>query len=77
MWEAGELYPTWEQLIALARLTESPLRFFYEPCTQIERGFICGRGPGGGCRTIPQPTGSTRYTREIVAECPGTDWSAS
>jgi hypothetical protein len=30
-WEAGELYPTWAQLQALARLTDLPLRFFFLP----------------------------------------------
>lgn len=35
-WEAGELYPTWNQLRLLARLTELPLRFFFLPPARPE-----------------------------------------
>lgn len=30
-WEAGELYPTWEQLKALSHMTGMALRFFFLP----------------------------------------------
>lgn len=30
-WEAGELYPDWHQVVALARLTDFPLKFFFLP----------------------------------------------
>lgn len=30
-WEAGELYPTWEQFKALSRLTGMAMRFFFMP----------------------------------------------
>lgn len=45
-WEAGELYPTWEQLEALARLTRLEPGFFtrgVEPM-DTEPVFICQRG---------------------------------
>lgn len=30
-WEEGELYPTWEQLVALAELTGCSVGFFFQP----------------------------------------------
>lgn len=30
MWEAGTLYPTWEQFLALAKLTNFPAAFFFK-----------------------------------------------
>ena len=38
MWEAGTLYPTWEQVLALARLTDYPPRFFMMPISSAEVG---------------------------------------
>lgn len=39
LWEAGDLYPTWPQLVALSKLTGFPLHFFArEPTKRI--GFI-------------------------------------
>lgn len=32
-WEAGELYPTWDQLKALSKLTGCALKFFFLPPT--------------------------------------------
>jgi hypothetical protein len=41
-WEAGELYPTWEQIVALARLTDFPLKYFFEPmdCTPFRENSL-------------------------------------
>ncbi len=30
-WEAGELYPTWEQVLLLAKLTDFPPKYFFLP----------------------------------------------
>jgi transcriptional regulator with XRE-family HTH domain len=44
-WEAGEVYPTWEQLNALARLTGFPVSFFTRRGEPVEGPvFMCGRG---------------------------------
>ena len=45
MWEDGQLYPTWEQLLALAKLTGLPLRFFTlggEPVPINATSLLCG-----------------------------------
>lgn len=48
-WEAGTRVPTPAQVVALARLTEFPVGFFYRadpPATEV--GYICSRtGPRG------------------------------
>lgn len=48
-WEAGRAAPTWEQLLALAELTDFPVRFFTEPGHNV----VCQRsGKGKGCTRI-------------------------
>lgn len=42
LWETGEKYPTWEQLLALAELTGFDVRFFLMP----EGGELHALGPG-------------------------------
>lgn len=45
MWEDGQLYPTWEQLQALAELTDFPIRFFtleYDPIPIDATSLLCG-----------------------------------
>ncbi|MFD2421633.1 hypothetical protein [Amycolatopsis pigmentata] len=45
MWEAGQLYPTWEQLLALAELTHFPPGFFVlggEPIPIDATSLLCG-----------------------------------
>lgn len=43
-WEAGTLYPTWPQLLALAALTRFPVGFFAKPHIAIDGPvFICDR----------------------------------
>jgi hypothetical protein len=50
-WEAGRSVPTWEQLTALAALTEFPVTFFFiEPTATPGDTFICGEG---GCDVLP------------------------
>lgn len=50
-WEAGELYPTWEQLLALAELTQFPVKFFTNmlECTPIDASDTSMRFHVPGC----------------------------
>lgn len=77
-WEAGQLYPSWEQLDALARLTGFPVRFFTrDQAGEITGGFMCQRsGRGKGCRTLSAPSGPREFPREVVAATAGTRWHA-
>lgn len=73
-WEAGTLYPSWEQLQSLAALTGYPVQFFV---TKREappgRGFMCIRGGRGkGCHPL-QGNGEAVFDVSVVARCPGTD----
>lgn len=69
-WEAGELYPTWEQLQLLAKLTGYPLRFFFTVAQEISGGIMC---TPSGCRPITPSTAPDRYPREVVLACAGTE----
>jgi hypothetical protein len=75
-WEAGQLYPSWEQLEALSRLTEFPVRFFTRtPDGELTGGFMCQRsGRGRGCRPLSAPTGPREFPRGVVAATAGTRW---
>lgn len=42
LWEAGQLYPTWEQFQALGTLCEVPLRLFTQADPQPPRIHVCG-----------------------------------
>ncbi len=35
-WEAGTLYPQWHQLVALAELTQFPVKFFFQQAKGID-----------------------------------------
>uniref|UniRef100_UPI003F49B3EB hypothetical protein n=1 Tax=Nonomuraea sp. CA-251285 TaxID=3240002 RepID=UPI003F49B3EB len=54
-WESGELVPTAEQLVALARLTGQAVGWFFRP-VRLELagpGWVCQRGsPGKGCQRV-------------------------
>lgn len=73
MWEAAELYPTWEQLLALSKLTNWPLLGFFRPeKANGAMAFVCGPR---GCKTEPVDSdGPRRYTRAVIQECEGTVW---
>lgn len=75
-WEAGQLYPSWEQLEALSRLTEFPVRFFTrDGVSEVTGGFVCQRsGKGRGCRPLSGPRGPREFPREVVAATEGTRW---
>ncbi len=59
-WEAGRAAPSWEQLVALAELTDWPIEFFTSPVASAPIGaIVCQRsGPGKGCHRIE--------TREVI-----------
>lgn len=68
-WESGEVYPTWEQLQALARLCECGTIWFTDsiPWTHMGTVFICDRSKrvGQGAQVLPEPI--LRASREALA----------
>lgn len=49
-WESGARVPDFGQVQALAKLTDFPVKFFYQPPSpEISRGWICG---SDGCRPL-------------------------
>lgn len=75
-WEAGQLYPSWEQLEALSKLSGFPAQFFTRAFGgEIGGGFICQRsGRGRGCHPIAAARGPQEFPRDVVARTPGTRW---
>jgi hypothetical protein len=66
-WEAGTLYPTWEQLCALAALVDLSVHAFtMEPSAGAITGWICDRRRGGGC-TLVQSDPVLEFTAEAIA----------
>ncbi|TMR88309.1 hypothetical protein, partial [Nonomuraea basaltis] len=60
-WEEGKRVPTPDQVKALAKLTDYPIRFFYTPVPEwTGHMFMCRRsGPKKGCERVqlgPNPT---------------------
>lgn len=67
-WEAGTLYPRWEQVVLLAKLVGNPVGFFYqggEPATGTI--FICG-GSAELRREMakPRPDPILQYTHDAL-----------
>lgn len=75
-WEAGQLYPSWEQLQALSRLTCFTVDYFTRVHdVEIAGGFLCQRsGRGRGCRPLSASRGPKQFPREVVAATAGTRW---
>jgi len=71
LWEAGKLHPTWEQMQALAALTEQPIRRFFTRPTPLSVGETSMRfhRPPDPEREAPP---ILRCPDAVVAECPGT-----
>lgn len=65
LWEAGTLYPTWEQLCALARLVDLPVGVFTMEPSAVARGavWICDRRHGGGCTLVERDPGAGVHGR--------------
>lgn len=79
LWEAGKLYPRWDQLVALGVLTQTPLTRFVECSRSV--GLLDTsmrfhirpheRLANAELRTV------TRFPDDVVARCPGTElWQA-
>lgn len=69
-WEAGTLYPTWDQLCALATLCQVQPWLFttHFPDTGPTRGFICDRSKRkNGCQPIDTSDRVTAFTPEALA----------
>lgn len=66
-WQAGQRYPSWEQLEALARLTEFLVEFFTRPHgSEISGGFMWLRsGRRRGCHPLGAPRGPGQSPREV------------
>lgn len=66
-WEAGELYPTWEQVLALAELTGTTPRFFmesgWEPEPPAETSLRFHLPPSA----LNDPPSVTRFAPEAIA----------
>lgn len=65
LWEAGELYPTWEQLLALAELTGFPVAFFARAMRTPDGPIFMCRGRGAGV-FHPEPD-VVAFTAEALA----------
>ncbi len=73
-WEEAILYPTWDQLLALAGLTDMLPGWFTRagdpPVTTTV--FLCTSGRGGGCHVIEPPAVvHLTYSADVVAATVG------
>lgn len=70
-WEAGTVYPTWEQLLALAEFCQIPVWYFTEESV-VDQGqfFICSRSR----KLPPEPPRITAYTPEALATAKQRPW---
>ncbi len=73
LWEAGKLYPTWDQLVRLAALTGCTPRFFTVAGRALgpldtSMHFHVKRGDVPSAREQPV----MRYPDDVVRRCPGT-----
>lgn len=68
-WEAGEVYPTWEQVLALSALTGHGPIWFTDaiPYHHIERMFICDRTKRSGSGLVVSDPPILRFSREALA----------
>lgn len=73
MWEAGKLYPTWHQLVALAELTHCTPRFF----TVAFRGLSpFDTTLRFHAKLAPCEQSVMRYPDDVVRRCSGTGGTA-
>lgn len=75
LWEAGKLYPTWQQLLALAALTDRHPIFFVtarRSLSVLDTSMRFHLRPGNGVTAKDVRLG--RYPDDVVARCPGTGW---
>lgn len=71
LWEAGKLYPTWEQVLLLAELTRQPVRFFTAPDLPVpfEETTMRFHMPPGE-HTEPVVSFDPVAVAKTVADCP-------
>ena len=69
-WEAGELYPTWEQVVALADLTGLGERWFTDdvPWQHLTSLFICDRSKRSGSPVVVLDPPILRSSRLALSE---------
>lgn len=67
-WEEGVLYPTWEQLLKLAELTDFPVLFFFCPAVAPPpRVWLCNRARRKhGCQLIEPPRPVVAFTEDAI-----------
>lgn len=76
LWEEGKLYPTWEQLLALAGLTQYPVVYFVtarQPISVLDTSMRFHVKPG--VLASEQPV--MRYPDDVWQRCPGTGWPSA
>lgn len=71
-WEAGEKYPTWNQLLALAELTDFDVRFFTPEPGQVHAlgpgvMFVCYRSRRSWNPVVEIPSPVLAFTRAAIA----------
>lgn len=71
-WEAGEKYPTWQQLVALAELTRFPVEFFIPEADQIHAlgpgvMFVCQRSRRTWNPVVEIPAPLLMFTPAAIA----------
>lgn len=72
-WERGTLYPTWDQLCALAILTDFPVAFFTEPAeTTVIETDIRLRPTGGKYAYRREPRPVLTFTPRAITRTLGT-----
>jgi hypothetical protein len=74
-WEAGELYPTWVQVLRLARLTDVMPGFFYKDGPDHAGGvvFLCDRQHPSRSEVHVIPPRLDAYTLDVIRATVGED----
>lgn len=72
LWEAGKLYPTWDQLVALAKLTQRPARWFVEARRSLNIYETSMKFHVDMRSVSTREMALMRYPDDVVARCPGT-----
>lgn len=69
-WEAGELYPTWEQVQSLSKLTGMGERWFTDaiPWHHLDAMFVCDRSKRTGTSLVVPDPPVVRASRAALSE---------
>lgn len=74
LWEAGELYPSWSQLLKLSALTGFPVAYFFSPVDvrewyETQRSmFICGPDTRDPRPPMPRHLPVTEFTAAAIIQ---------